>query len=294
MAPSTISCDESGAEGVNLVGANTAVFAHAAVRLEPAAAAEIVARLRELIASPALEYKANHLLRPKNRAALEWLLTGPLTGAASVLLVDKSLFLAGKIVDLLVDQTPYPECLHRRPDARAIALHHNGPLRHGTPRWAEFLRSFTGLLRTSHRRGPAITPAEFFAQTDLLGDLAEARPHLITLRDQLLADPGLIPPLDPLMPALADTIAFWRPENVVHDEQPSLTPPRLAQLLGPAPRLRFVDSKSEPRVQVADFLAGVARRLAEDALHGQGDAELVTLLAPYVLPASVRVRDPAG
>lgn len=293
MRPPTIACDESGSEGVNLIGANTAVFAHAAVRLEPEAAAECVTRLRELIGSPALEYKANHLLRAKNRAALEWLLTEPLADNASVLLVDKALFLAGKIVDLLIDQTPYPECLRCRPDARARALHRDGPRIHGTCRWSEFLRSFTGLLRTSNRRLPATTPARFFAQTDVLGDWVAARPRLTALRDQLLADPGLVSPLDPLMPALADTIAFWRPDKVIHDEQPSLTPARLAQLLDPVPQWRFVDSKSEPRVQIADFLAGVARRLTEETLRGGGDADLVTLLRPYVLPASVWIGDPA-
>lgn len=293
MRPPTIACDESGSEGVNLIGANTAVFAHAAVRLEPEAAAECVTRLRELIGSPALEYKANHLLRAKNRAALEWLLTEPLADNASVLLVDKALFLAGKIVDLLIDQTPYPECLRCRPDARARALHRDGPRIHGTRRWSEFLRSFTGLLRTSNRRLPATTPARFFAQTDVLGGWVAARPRLTALRDQLLADPGLVSPLDPLMPALADTIAFWRPDKVIHDEQPSLTPARLAQLIDPVPQWRFVDSKSEPRVQIADFLAGVARRLTEETLHGGGDADLVTLLRPYVLPASVWIGDPA-
>ncbi|WP_020657489.1 DUF3800 domain-containing protein [Amycolatopsis benzoatilytica] len=293
MRPPTIACDESGAEGVNLIGANTAVFAHAAVRLEPEEAAACVARLRELIGSPAREYKANHLLRAKHRDALEWLLTEPLADAASVLLVDKALFLAGKVVDLLVDLTPYPECLRRRPDERARTLHRDGPARHGARRWADFLRSFTGLLHTSNRRLPVTTPDEFFAQTDVLGDLTHARGPLTGLRDQLLADPALVPPLDPLMPALADTIAFWRPENVIHDEQPSLTPARLAHLLEPVPPLRFVDSRSEPRVQVADFLAGVARRLTEQTLHGEGDPELVKLLRPYVLPASIWIGEPA-
>ena len=296
MHPPVIVCDESGAEGVNLVGANTAVFAHAAVRLTAEEAAECVARLRERIGSPAREYKANHLLRAKNRGALEWLLAEPLAGAASVLLVDKALFLVGKVVDLLVDRTPYPECLHRRPDMRARTLHRDGPARHGAARWTEFLRSFTGLLHTSNRRHPVTTPDEFFAQTDVLGGLGltAARGHLTGLRDQLLADPNLVPPLDPLMPALADTIAFWRPETVVHDEQPSLTPARLAQVLGPGTSLRFADSRTEPRVQVADFLAGVARRLAEETLRaGGGDPALVKLLRPYVLPASVWIGEPA-
>lgn len=51
--------------------------------------------------------------------------------------------------------------------------------------------------------------------------------------------------------------------------------------------MRLVDSRSDLRVQVADFLAGVARKLASDELAGRGDAELVALLRPYVVPSSI-------
>ncbi|MEU4667477.1 DUF3800 domain-containing protein [Amycolatopsis sp. NPDC023774] len=405
----TIACDESGSEGVNLIGANTDVFAHAGVRVDVGAAADCVGELRERIGSPALEYKANHLLRAKNRAALVWLLgpSGPLAGRAGVVLVDKALFVTGKVVDLLVDRVPYPDCLARRPDSRAVVLHRDGQRLHG-PRWSEFLQSFTTLLRTSQRRGPGLTPSEFFAQDEVLSSLAQvpefgadlspsrlrqrrphdpeprqikpwqqrgstsieqpqlgllpqrgsnrlerpqtgpeqqggshhhehprkqlpqreshhrehpqtgphqqpephhrehpriqppqresnhqrigsppAREHLTELRERLRADPSLVPPLDPLMPALVDTVTHWHPTTVIHDEQPSLTPARLATLLGPTRDVQFVDSRADPRVQLADFLAGVTRRLAEDALHHRGDPELTALLRPYMLPASI-------
>ncbi len=51
--------------------------------------------------------------------------------------------------------------------------------------------------------------------------------------------------------------------------------------------VRLVDSMADARVQVADFLAGVARRIAEDALGGAPDEELTDLLRPYVDPRSV-------
>lgn len=35
-------------------------------------------------------------------------------------------------------------------------------------------------------------------------------------------------------------------------------------------------------MQIADFLAGVARKIASDELNGNGDAELTSLLRPYV------------
>jgi hypothetical protein len=51
--------------------------------------------------------------------------------------------------------------------------------------------------------------------------------------------------------------------------------------------LRGADSRTDPRVQVADLLAGLARRIASDELLGRGDPELTTLLRPYVDPASI-------
>jgi len=47
-----------------------------------------------------------------------------------------------------------------------------------------------------------------------------------------------------------------------------------------------VDSRTDPRVQVADLLAGVARRVAADELVGRSDPDLTALLRPYVDPAS--------
>ena len=84
----------------------------------------------------------------------------------------------------------------------------------------------------------------------------------------------MAPRLDPLIPALAHAVTLWgaggRAVAVVHDEHHYLTAPRIAQLRqlldgrGPSPGrkpcrlvgVRLVDSRSDPRVQVADLLAG--------------------------------------
>ena len=101
-------------------------------------------------------------------------------------------------------------------------------------------------------------------------------------------DPAFPPPLEPLVPALAETLLFWsageRSVAVVHDEQSALTRGRVARLgtflaeaVSPAPPpLRSflqVDSRDDPRVQVADLLAGIARRRTP---------RLNELLAPYL------------
>jgi hypothetical protein len=102
-------------------------------------------------------------------------------------------------------------------------------------------------------------------------------------------------PLNPLVPALESAIAHWssagEPVSIVHDRQPALTEMRVALLKasGRLAALRLVDSRDDLRVQVADALAGAARKIASDELNGRGDLELSELLRPYVDPASVWV-----
>jgi hypothetical protein len=92
---------------------------------------------------------------------------------------------------------------------------------------------------------------------------------------------------------------YWgeggKPVAIVHDEHAALTEDRVAQLKGifDEPHsgrlisLTLVDSRSDSRVQIADFLAGVARKIASDELNRRGDAELTALLRPYVDSLSI-------
>jgi hypothetical protein len=142
-----------------------------------------------------------------------------------------------------------------------------------------FLTAFVDLTRTKRVRlidHDAID--RFFATmpADLpaLREVTPARVEEVMVR-LLDADPAFPPPLEPLVPALAETLLFWsageRSVAVVHDEQSALTRGRVARLgtflaeaVSPAPPpLRSflqVDSRDDPRVQVADLLAGIARR----------------------------------
>lgn len=253
--PLEIACDESGSEGEKLIGGETDVFAHAGVRLSLDEAAACLAELRRRIRSPAVEYKANHLLRTKHRLVLEWFLgpRGPVHGRAHVYLVDKKRLLANQLRALAG-----PEI---RPDDALLA-------------------AFNDVLRTRNRRDPAA--GSFFA---MAGDTAESRAKVAAARDAKV--------LDPLVPAILRAVERWSEGGeqvfLVHDEQPSLKGDRLARIES-APGLagvEFVDSRTDPRVQAADFLAGVARRIAEDELNGNGDEILTGLLAPYVDPASL-------
>jgi hypothetical protein len=247
-----IACDESGYEGDKLIGTSTDVFAHASVRLDPAAAAACMAELRDRIRSPALEYKAGHVLREKHRAVLTWLLgpAGPVSGKAWVYLVDKEYFLVARVTDLLDAEAP----------GLAAALYREGREAFGAQRWQAFLGSFHDRLRADQRDRPASVPV-----------------------------------LDPLIPAIVRAVGHWsgggEPVSIVHDQQNTLTAERVGQLRrlvgGPwLASLTLVDSRADPRVQVADVVAGVARKLASDELNGRADPRLTALLRPYVDPYS--------
>ncbi|HEY3472748.1 MAG TPA: DUF3800 domain-containing protein [Amycolatopsis sp.] len=299
MSPVEIACDESGSEGENLLGGETDVFAHAGVRLSPEAAAACVREIRARIGSPAEEYKANHLLRAKHRPVLEWLLDpgGPLAGHGHVHLTDKTFFAVRAAVRLLAEDGS---------DAMARTLHCAGPAAFGVARWEYFLTAFTSVLRLNPRRGVTTSPQAFFALVRELADVpGEAGEIVARFRDggervaayraRLASDPGLVPVLDPLVPAVLHTVRHWSadgtPVSLVHDEQLALTAERVLQLKAVLGHrladVRFVDSRSDARVQIADFLAGVARRIASDELNGRGDARLTTLLASFVDTESV-------
>ncbi|EMD23482.1 DUF3800 domain-containing protein [Amycolatopsis azurea] len=258
--PLEIACDESGSEGEKLIGGQTDVFAHAGVRLSVEEAAGCLTELRRRIRSPAVEYKANHLLRTKHRRVLEWFLgpRGPVHGRAHVHLVDKKLLLANELRALLG-----PEA---RPDDATLA-------------------AFNDVLRTRNRRDPAAGSFFAMAADTIAGDTAELRARVAEVREAKV--------LDPLVPAILRAVAYWSAGGeqvfLVHDEQPSLKGERLARIESSPglAGLKFVDSRTDPRVQVADFLVGVARRIAEDELNGNGDEVLTALLAPYVDPASL-------
>jgi hypothetical protein len=316
-----VACDESGYEGENLIGATTDVFAHASVRLSIESAADCIQEIRGRIRSPAQEYKSNHLLREKHRPVLEWLLgpLGPILGSAHVHLTDKTFFVIGKVVDLLAGEVTYAASTglyqDQRARAMAVTLYREGQRTFGREAWETFLKSFNDLMRARNRRGVGTSVDSFFRMVDVLrlagargrvgeimGLLWRARPHADALRARLLDNPNMIPALDPLIPAIVRAVAYWgegrRPVSIVHDEHTALTEERIAQLkeifgdphpaLPRYPRtgrlsgLRLVDSRSDSRVQVADFLAGVARKIASDELNDRGDAELTALLRPYV------------
>jgi hypothetical protein len=163
-------------------------------------------------------------------------------------------------------------------------------LRHRTG----FLAAFVDLTRTKRVRLMDHAAVDRFLATmpaDVPALRTVTRARVEEVMQRLIdEDPELPPPLEPLVPALAETVLYWaaggREVAVVHDEQSALTPGRVARLgaflasrVEPAPVRSFVqvDSRDDPRVQLADLLAGIARR---------GTPDLAELLEPYTCAAT--------
>jgi hypothetical protein len=276
-----IACDESGFSGSNLLDPATPVITHASVDLSVSAAATLVATLRSRFRYGPDEYKAGPFLRsPRAEEALEWFLAA-LRGRAYVHLVDKEFFLATRIVDLFLAEPSYAAGTRLARDPAALALYRS----RGSPGWAAFLAAFVELVRTKRRQQPDRRAFEAFFTTRPAGVLdGLSRAHVWAVLTRLIADDRAIPPpLEPLLPALAETVLFWsggrRQVLVIHDEQSALTAGRLRRLqqalaagagvppagASPLAGLVMADSRDDPRVQLADLLAGVARRRPETA-----------------------------
>ncbi|MET9318173.1 DUF3800 domain-containing protein [Kribbella sp. NPDC003505] len=279
-----VACDESGFSGTNLLDPASPVITHASVDLSVPAAADVIDVLRARL-HRRTEYKSNQLLRPEQRPALEWLLT-TLRGHAHVHVIDKTAYVAARVVELFTEEPSYGAGTSLGADHSELVA----ALRHRTG----FLAAFVDLARTKRVRLMDHAAVDRFfatmpADVPALGGLTRSRVEEVMQR-LIDEDPELPPPLEPLVPALAETVLYWSADGrqvaVVHDEQSALTPGRVARLgaflaagaeRGPLRSLVQVDSRSDPRVQVADFLAGIARRRTPD---------LAELLEPYTCAAT--------
>jgi hypothetical protein len=315
-----IACDESGFSGTNLLDPATPVITHASVDLGVDEAVGLIGALRSGFRCSPNEFKSGQFLRsPKAGEALESFLTA-LTGRAHVHLVDKEYFLVTRIVDLFLAEPSYAAGTRLTQDQRpaALALYRAG--RAVRCDWGVFLAAFVELVRTKRRPRPDRRVLERFFQArdalmrDGLGALAEdvldglSRTRVWAVLTRLSdGDRSIPPPLEPMLPALAETVLFWsggeRQVLVIHDEQSALTAGRLIRLrqvladgagsspagadeagasparVSPLAGLVTVDSRDDPRVQVADLLAGVARRLPGIVDDGP--------LQPFLSPTSL-------
>ncbi len=270
------------------------------VRCAPSARADVgrAVQLRAMIRSPATEYKSGHLLREKHRRALEWFLgpDGPVRHRANAFLVDKTYLLLLAFAGRLTRTMGLP--------VETVAQE----LYRAAPRWGSFLGALNDLMRfgqvgaaasteTLADLAAALLPGEPPGVTrEVLGRLDRDRPALgALLRTADRPDPTLPLAMDPLIPAILRAVDHWGaggvPVSIVHHRHVTLTDARIAQIAALRGErlfaLRLVNSGADTRVQVADYLAGVARKLASDELAGTADPALTALLRDHVDPCPI-------
>jgi hypothetical protein len=318
-----IACDESGFSGGNLVGrGHSPVFAHASIRIDSDTASQLVQQLRDEIGARGEgEYKSAEILRPRRRPIVLWLLgpSSPIYGNAHVHLTDTRFFVLARMVDVLLGGRTVRGIAcpgrDRRTRPMALALYRSGEQSYGPSRWQEFLTLSANLFRTNNRWLPKAPVPMFYAAVDGLArarapsDITEVmiqlrptRPIAEATRASYLHNPKLTPLMEPLLPAFSRAVDHWGSKaqtlGVVHDEQSALTPERIADIATaftadhPEHELtdvRFADSSREPAVQIADFVAGIARRVASEELKDRADGQITALLGPLVDHESVWV-----
>ena len=300
-----IVCDESGFAGGNLVGpGHSPVFAHASLTIGAERAATLVAALRAHGRPRPGEFKAARLMQPQQAAAAGWLLSQPEMTAdrALVHLIDTRFFVLARTVDVLLGDRPVGgiDSPGATPELRraAVALYRASRRSGEEGRWDRFLIAAANLLRTNNRWLPPDPLPRFAAAVEgllatepdpeaasVLGRLHAAGPRAAEARAALVRDRRAAPLMEPLLPALMCAIQTWGARTdvltVVHDEQSALTPWRIAEMgarLAAQPSgghlesVHRVDSRDDPRVQVADLLAGLGRRWAAATLASRTDA----------------------
>lgn len=305
-----IACDESASEGENLMMSTHPVFVHGSVNLSLEEATELREQMRSAMRAQGSEMKSKTALAPRNRSALLDAMNA-LDGKANIYLVEKSYFVVGKLIDLLIAEmaTDYDVDVAGSGLGRRLAeqLHDVGPSAIGAERWDALLSTYNAVIRSYLRHDdepPTIQPFlaaladACIACTDpkvqrILDDIWAAR--YLTLEYEGASRVELRE-LDPMAPSLASVSMTWhlrlrgQPFEFLIDNYSILTDDvreaiiaasRVPLSVGPVelPRadlrgIEMIDSRLDARVQIADIVAGVGREVARLAMNGVFDDPL--------------------
>lgn len=245
--PSTqIVCDESGNTGENVTGSQDAVFSEGSHDLTISEATKILDWVRAESGSKTDEVKWKSIRQDEH--LVHELFSQRLHGRARFYLTEKSYFVVGKVVDLLLEEHAHRSGfdLYTNGEARrrALLLYRNGRRSLGDEMWTSLLGSFNSLMRRDsanqkRKAVPKTTVEEFFDQLDAARsrstrrNVTEILHELVATRsvaDEFVAelDPAqhLLPALDPIIPSIAETIRHWYYDkgkqrvDVLHDEGP--------------------------------------------------------------------------
>lgn len=307
----TIVGDESGAEGENLMRSRDPIFVYATVSLSVDEATAVINQLRKSVPSSVIEMKSKLALARKRRPELLAAIAR-IGDHGDIYMLDKRYYTTALMLDLLVGAhaADYDFDLAQSGLGAQLALelHRSGPSAVGAPRWERLLGAFNDVVRTYARAGTTAPKAELFvsaldsARRSAAGDhdvsaifdlLWESRHYIY---DHEGANASAIREMDPMARSLSAIVTSWRlrlgdrPFEFLLDRYGALDHETCELIIEEAsvplsvngrslPRgdlrgIRFVDSRDDPRVQVADILAGVGREVARMAFTGINDDDL--------------------
>ncbi len=319
-----LACDESGFVGGSLFG-EARVFAHASLRIGTEEATEVLDEVRRRTDAGPGEVKASRLRHPSTRPVAAWLCgpDGRLAGRAVVHVTDTRLFGLARLAQLLTSAAAPEGWWSADQDVGAWDVARRlDTLLAGLPATEErrFLHGARDLLWLNRRLRPR-APVESWTDTvaavaarvrdaddRLLVTGTGVRPPPIERVGAYLATPPAAPLTEPILPALRWALHHWSvlgDPDVVHDEQSVLTPARVealaADLAATFPGRHLagfarVDSRDDPRVQVADLVVGVVRRTVAARLAGSSSGWAGLQVDHLVADASplMAVSRPAG
>lgn len=305
-----IACDESAAEGENLMASTHPVFVHGSVNLSLNDATALRDEMRAAMRAQAPEMKSKTALTPLNRRALIEVMK-TLENNANIYFVEKSFFIVGKLIDLLVAEmaTDYDIDVAGSGLGRQLAeyLHDTGPAAIGEVRWNTLLGTYNNVIRSYLREGaePPKVQSFFDALDNARSNCADE--HVQRILDDIWAarhlsleyegaSPAELRELDPMAPSLAAVSMTWHmrlrgePFEFLIDNYSTLTETVREDIVAASrvplsvgavelPRadlraIRMTDSRLDARVQIADVVAGVGREVARLAMNGIFDDEL--------------------
>lgn len=320
-----IFCDESGHDGENLMAGTTPVLAHSSLHMDLAEATDLVAYLRKKTQAQSPELKAAEVLR--NGQVIDEMFGkhGKLIGHVQVYVVEKACLAAGKMIDLLIEEKAYSRGfdLYANGYAKHLAdeLYQFGPRGLGEQQWRDLVSAFTSLMREKQRKGEKETIDGFFEKVEQ-ARTSTTHPRLkfiFTLLSHTrreaeafqagVAAGDLTKNLDPLQTSLMELAYSWHqnlklPIMIMHDAQNALTDRVMKAVLTVAtekippeynlPNRNFdlrgishIDSKADPRIQLADIAAGFTRQITESALKGNAKEERLAQVRRLVHPMSI-------
>lgn len=307
----TIACDESGAEGENIMGSRDPVFVHASTSVSLMEAESLLSEVRMSTRTQAPEIKSRTALSKANRRPLLSLLD-QIGDRGNIYLLEKQFFMACKLVNTMVVEPAANLDLDMVRNGRgrmmASVLHELGPSALGADLWTAVLHAFNDLIRLHARASASPPDPRIFIDAlrtarevctsmfvgEILAWIWEFRDHISNYGST--DSRSRFREFDPMYGTLVSVAMTWRirlgdvPLEFLVDQYGPLDEQTIENIkaaatdpLSPNPddlprgnlaAIRMDDSKADCRVQIADVLAGCGQVIAALANSGTLDDEL--------------------